>query len=137
MALVVNRAKEQTYEYVPIAERGEKKPFKVTVRRLTPKEFSFIEDKMARINQDQSVSFTTGTFNWEIVKKGLVDWESLLDENGKPVKIVIGSDGVTDNSLNLLPVDLIAEIANVINGITKDPDNADIYLVNDEEVKGN
>ncbi len=133
MALTVSTAKSpQTYEYVPLIERGEKNPFTVTVRRLTPKEFSFIEDKMARINQDQSVSFTTGTFNWEIVKKGIVGWTNLLDEDGKEVKPVKVEGGIADSSLNLLPMDIITELANVIVGLTKDPDNAHLYLAEDE-----
>jgi hypothetical protein len=129
MALIVNKpTKDQTYDYVPMIERGADKPFTVKIRRLTPKEFSHIEDKMARINQDQSISFTTGTFNWEVVKRGIVSWENLFDGDGKPIKAVIGEDGVTDESLNNLPLDIITEIANVIVGITKNPDTVEIYL---------
>lgn len=132
MALIA-RKKQETYSYIPLIERGEENPFTVKIRRLLPKEFTFIEDKMARINADQTISFTTGTYNWEIAKHGIVGWENLLDENNKPIKPVIGSDGITDDSLNLLPPEVITEIAGVIVAITKDPDNAEMYLGNSSE----
>jgi len=128
MAIFANTKSKEEYKYVPISERGEKKPFTVTLRRLTPKEFTFIEDKIARYNQDTTITFNTGTFNWEIVKKGVIDWENLLGEDKRPIKPGIGKDGVLDESLNLLPMDIITEIATVISNITKDPENAKIYL---------
>jgi hypothetical protein len=133
MAIIAKKSAEEVYTYVPISERGEKKPFTVKVRRLTPKEYTFIEDKITRYNQDETISFSTGTFNWNVVKKGLVDWENLLDEKGKPIPIEVGKDGVLDSSLNLLPLDIITEIANLIINLTKDPENADIYLIKSDE----
>jgi hypothetical protein len=133
MAIIAQPKNLLTYDYTPMTERGDKKPFTVTVKRLTTKEYTFIEDKIARFNQDQSITFNTGTFNWEIVKKGLVDWKNLIDGDGKPIKIVIGSEGVLDSSLNLLPLDIISEIATLIVNITKDPENIESYLGEDSK----
>jgi hypothetical protein len=133
MAIIAQPKNLLTYDYTPMTERGDKKPFTVTVKRLTTKEYTFIEDKIARFNQDQSITFNTGTFNWEIVKKGLVDWKNLIDGEGKPIKIVIGSEGVLDSSLNLLPLDIISEIATLIVNITKDPENIESYLGEDSK----
>jgi hypothetical protein len=137
MALKINKALNQkVYKYIPLIERGEDKPFTVYIRRLTPKEYASIEDKTIKINKDETLSFTTGTFNWEVCKKGIVNWENLLDENNKEIKIIKDDTGVSDDSLNLLPLDIITEIANVILGITKDPDNAHLYLGDiDEETE--
>jgi len=133
MAIIATPKAQTTYNYVPMTERGEKKPFTAIVKRLSTKEYTFIEDKIARFNQDQSITFNTGTFNWEIVKKGLVDWENLTDEKGKQIKIVVGSEGVLDSSLNLLPLDIITELATLIVNLTKDPENASMYLSEDSD----
>jgi hypothetical protein len=133
MAITAN-TKQQTYDYVPLTERGVADAFSVTIRRLTPKEFSFIEDKLAKMNPDQSISFTSGTYNWDIVKKGIIGWDNMVTETNKPIKIVIGSDGVVDDSLNKIPADIISEISGVIVGITKDPDSAALFLQLDEPV---
>lgn len=130
MALVVKKSQE-TYEYVPLTERNEENPFTVIIKRLPPRQFTILEDKMAKINQDESISFTTGTFNWSVIKKGLIDWSNMLDENNKPIyPNKNGTGELLDTTLDLLPMDIISEIANVIVGISKDPDNADIYLGN-------
>ena len=130
MALIVKKTQE-TYEYVPLTERNEENPFTVIIKRLPPRQFTILEDKMAKINQDESISFTTGTFNWAVIKKGLIDWKNMFDENDKPIYPAKNGKGeFLDDTLDLLPLDLIAEIANVIVGVSKDPDNADIYLGN-------
>jgi hypothetical protein len=128
MAITIKKQQE-TYEYIPLIERGEKEPFTVIIKRLPPRQFTILEDKMAKINQDESISFTTGTFNWAVIKKGIVDWKNMLDENGKPIyPAKAGSGELLDTTLDLLPMDLITEIANSIVGVSKDPENASIYL---------
>jgi len=130
MAITIKQTAE-TYEFIPLSERMEKDPFTVTIKRLPPRQFTILEDKMAKINQDESISFTTGTFNWAVIKKGLVDWKNMLDEDGKPILPTKSGKGeIVDESLDLLPLELISEIANTIVSISKDPDNIDIYLGN-------
>lgn len=129
MALVINKKPVEDYGYTPILERGQENPFRAKVKRILPRQFTILEDKMAKINKDESISFTTGSFNWEVLKKGMTGWEGMVDENGKEVKCLKSGGGeVLDSSLNLLPLDLITEIANVIVGISKDPENATVYL---------
>ncbi len=133
MAITIKKTQE-TYEYIPLIERGEEKPFTVIIKRLPPRQFTILEDKMAKINQDESISFTTGTFNWAVIKKGIIDWRNMLDENGKEIyPLKNGKGELLDETLDLLPLDLITEIANTIVGISKDPDNANIYLGNFED----
>jgi len=127
MALKV-KTKIEEYEYIPLSERDQENPFTIKLRRLTPKEFSFIEDKMLKMYGDASMAYTSGTYNWNVVKKGIIGWENLIDEDNKPIKIVIGSDGVTDDSLNFIPPDIISEVAAVIVALTKDPDDAKTIL---------
>jgi len=133
MAITIKKTQE-TYEYIPLIERGEEKPFTAIIKRLPPRQFTILEDKMAKINQDESISFTTGTFNWAVIKKGIVDWRNMLDENGKEIyPLKNGKGELLDETLDLLPLDLITEIANTVVGISKDPDNANIYLGNFED----
>jgi len=130
MAITIKKS-PHTYEFVPLSERGESEPFTVTIKVLPPRQFTILEDKMAKINQDESISFTTGTFNWSVIKKGLVDWDNMLDEDGKQIRAAKNGKGeLLDESLDLLPLDIITEIANTIVSISKDPDNADLFLGN-------
>ena len=134
MAIKITEA-PKSFDYIPLTERGEQNPFTVTIQKLPPKQFTILEDKMAKINQDESISFTTGTFNWAVIKQGVLSWENLLDANDKPITVLKASNGeILDQSLNLLPLELITEIANVIVSISKDPDNADIYLGKVEDI---
>ena len=133
MAITIKKVND-TYKYIPLSERGEENPFTVTIRRLPPREFTILEDKMAKINQDESISFTTGSFNWAVIKKGIVDWENIFDEDGKPIYPAKNGKGeLLDESLDILPLDIIAEIAGTIVSISKDPDNIDLYLGNFEK----
>ncbi len=128
MALTTQKTAKD-YEYVPIIERDSENPFTVKLKRIMPRQFTILEDKMAKINKDESISFTTGTFNWEILKKGVTGWDNLLDGEGKDVRCAKNGQGeVLDNSLDLLPLSIITEVANVIVGISKDPENAEVYL---------
>ena len=128
MAITAHK-KQDGYEYIPLSERADKKPFTINVKRILPRQFTILEDKMARINADESISFTTGSFNWEVLKKGTTGWTNLLDEGGKDILPNKNGQGeILDSSLDLLPLSIITEIANVIVGISKDPENAEVYL---------
>lgn len=128
MALTITKTVD-TYEYIPMIERDAEAPFTVKISRILPRQFTILEDKMAKINKDESISFTTGSFNWEVIKKGVVGWENLLDDTGKTIKCSkSGAGEALDASLNLLPMSIITEVANVIVGISKDPENAEAYL---------
>ena len=128
MAIKAIKNKDLTYKYIPLIERGEKDPFTVTIRPLTSREFSVVEDVLSRINPDQTMGFAAGSFNFEIVRRGLVDWENLLDEEDKPVEIKKSGGMVSIESMNMLPVEIITELATVISNITKDPANTEVYL---------
>jgi hypothetical protein len=134
MALKVRTSKPKTYEYIPISERGEEKPFTVEIRQLSKREYAVIEDKLARFHRDESITFSSMSTNYELVQQGLVGWKNMFDDRGKPIEPVIKNGVVDAESLDLLPIEIIQELANVIAGITKDPDNADIYLGIDKEM---
>jgi len=127
--------KQKTYEYIPVGERGEERPFTVTIKALNAREYALTEDILTRMGQDQTMLFTTGSYNYLIAQKGIKGWKNLLDENDREIKPIMNGNYLAEESLNLLPPELVTEIANVILGITKDPDNADLYLGNIDEDK--
>ena len=134
MALKVTKPKE--YSYIPVSERGEEKPFTLTLKRLTSSQMALIQDKAMEIKADdkeQSISLLTGTQTRLVCKLGIVGWENVYDEDGKEVKAVIAGQGLTDKSMDIIPQDMLQEINNVILGITNDPDNADLYLLKFDE----
>ena len=74
------------------------------------------------------MTFASASTNIETFQRGVTNWVNLLDENGKQIKPDKMNGMLTDDAINILPIDIITEVANVIVGITKDPDNADIYI---------
>ena len=129
MALKTKNQTGTTYKYVPVSERDEKQPFMVTIRPLTSRELAVLEDKLLKIGKDETISFSSGSFNWEVCKKGIVDWDNVTDEKNKPLALKKGIDGlIEDETLNLLPLYMITEIAGVISSISKDPENAETFL---------
>ncbi len=128
MALTVSTKPVKTYEYIPLSERGEEKPFTINIRPLTKREYALIEDKIAKFYRDETMTFASASTNIETFQRGVTGWNNLLDENGKQIKPDKMNGMLTDDAINLLPIDIITEVANVIVGITKDPENTDIYL---------
>ncbi len=117
-----------SYDYTPISERGEKEPFTVTLKKLSAKENASIEDKLVEFHQDESVTFSTASTNFLMLQMSMINWKNMLDENDKPIALKVTNGLVTEESLNLLPPELIVELAKVVVGISKDPENAEFYL---------
>ena len=128
MAIKVSQGKTKTYKYVPLSEREDEKPFSVTIRPLSSRELAILEDKLIKVSKDETISFNSGSFNWDVCKHGIVDWENLTDEKGKQVAIKVKDGLVTDESLNKLPLYIITEVAGVITSISKDPENAELFI---------
>jgi len=131
MAIQVSKT-TTPHKYVPYNQRGDevKDPVVLTIRGLIPKESAALDDTLTRIYQDQSISINQGSYNYEVVRAALLSWTNVNDEKGKPLPIVLVGNLVADESLNLLPIDWVNEIANVIVAISKNPDEADLYLGN-------
>lgn len=130
MALVTNSDKTQTFKYIPVSCREDLDPFTVEVKRIDKRTFAKLEDGLTKVNQDDAtISFASGTFNWNILKRGLVSWENVTDENSAQVKLKKDPSGmVEDSSIELVPLDMIAELANLIANITRTPEHTDLFL---------
>jgi len=124
-AFIIN---ENTHDYVPISERESDKPFTATIKQLKPQELAALEDDMAKINNDQSLTIQTGRFNYSVLRAGLVGWFNFKngDKDVKPKKTAIGV--IDEESLNMLPPILVAELSEVILNISRFPTSIDVYL---------
>jgi len=76
------------------------------------------------------MTFASASTSIETFQRGVQNWKNLLDEKGKQVKPTIVDGMIADESIDILPIDIITEVANVIVGITKDPEHVDLYLGN-------
>lgn len=122
MALVVKSGAQETLKYVISGERGETKPFTVTLQVIKTRVFAGIEDIITKVNQDQSITINTGTYNYRVAKVGITDWVNMLDEKGKQVKLELNADAsVKDESLDMIPTAILGEIADVISTISRNP----------------
>ena len=128
MAIKVVKQTKKEYEYIPVAEREEENPVKVIIRPLTKTERAKLEDKLVRMNQDQSISIANATYILEIFRLGVVDIKGLVDEDGKEVKVEKVNGILTQEFVDMLPDEFVQEVGQVIVAISKDPQNADMYL---------
>jgi len=137
MALKVSKKLQKEYRYIPIIERDSEKPTIFIIRVLSKKEKAELEDNLVSINQvNQSMKIANSSFIIGAVKKGLVRVENLLDEDGKSIEVKRDSNGeISDEFLDLLPDEIINELGNVIIAISKDPNNAELYLGETKENK--
>ncbi len=128
--LVVNQ--EEEWDYIPVSEREQKEPFTVVVKPLGIRKMAKLEDGYVLVKEGEGVALNQGTYNTKAVKAGIVSWKNLKDDKGKEYPAKFSSKGeVLDESLNLLPPSIIAELANVIVSISKYPEDAEVLTGND------
>jgi len=137
MALKVSKKLQKEYKYIPVIERESENPTTFIIRVLSKKEKAELEDNLVSIDQvNQSMKIANSSFIIGAVKKGLVRVENLLDEDGKSIEVKRDSNGeISDEFLDLLPDEIINELGNVIIAISKDPNNAELYLGETKENK--
>jgi hypothetical protein len=128
LALVIPQTKSVTLKYIPVLEREEDCPAVFELRRIRQRDFAKIEDKLARVYEDQSIGLSTASFNYNIVKVGLVGWEGINDEFGRPITPVKTKEGLfTDEYIDMIPSHIVTELAEVIAAITRDPDSYETF----------
>jgi hypothetical protein len=121
--MAIKREKIDVIKYIPNLERGEDKPFTVTLKRLTTIEIARLEDALTTYNQEsKDIKSSVAMFNINLCKSGIIGWENVLDENDVSVKLLFNSDDnlVTDNCIDDIRT-YIDEIAGVVSTISKKP----------------
>jgi len=121
--MAIKREKIDVIKYIPNLERGEDKPFTVTLKRLTTIEIARLEDALTTYNQEsKDIKSSVAMFNINLCKSGIIGWENVLDENDVSVKLLFNSDDnlVTDSCIDDIRT-YIDEIAGVVSTISKKP----------------
>lgn len=135
MALKVYKTKEE-YDYIPVEERGEKKPATFVIRPLSREEQAKLEDLILKVDPNNGfINMANTSYLLHSFLLGVTDIKNIVDEKGKDLKPVFTSKGLDTSFLDLLPDDIIKEVAEVIINISKNPQNADVFLGNIEEDK--
>ena len=128
MAIKISTKKE-TYTYIPISEREEKKPSSFIFKLLSKTEQAKLEDNIMKFDpQGQSITLANASYLLNAIKMSLKDIKNILDDEGKEIKLVIKDGMVTDDFIEMLPDSVLQELGNVIISVSKDPANADLYL---------
>lgn len=122
MALVFNKALEEGFKYIPESQKGEKKPFSVTVQPIDSVRLVTLEDGLLKRDQNNSLSISTGSYNVSLCRNSIIAWEGMQDAEGKDIKIQLDPKGyISNESLSKVPTALITEIANIIAETSQDP----------------
>jgi len=127
---MIKREKVDVIKYIPNLERGEEKPFTVTLKRLSTIEMARFEDALTTYNQEtKDIKSSVAMFNINLCKSGIIAWDNVLDENDVSVKLLFNSDDslVTDKCIDDIRT-YIDEIAGVISTISKKPRFINEYI---------
>jgi len=104
---------KEVREYILESERDSKSPTVFKLRSLSIREAVEIEDIIGK--SLNASGYPVGTFNYKVLKYGLVGWENLKDEKGKDVPFILDATGkVSDDSLGVLPTEVRTELANAV-----------------------
>jgi len=129
MAIVINQdAYDKIYDYVILSERDpkEKNPFSVQLKLINSRNLAKLDDGLTKINDDQTVTLCSGSYNFNLLKRSLYGWKNLNDENGNEVPLIKNADGtVKDESISSLPLFIINELADLVATASRNPDSVE------------
>ena len=128
--MAIKAVKRQSeYKYIPIEERGEKKPTTFWFKPLDKETKARLEDKLVTVNKDETINISNASYILEAFRICVVKVENFVDEKGKEIPVRLGKDGlVTFEFIDLLPDEIVQEIGQAIINVSKFPDKADLFL---------
>lgn len=128
MALTVPNAKLKTdFEYTPISQVGEDKPFIVQFDSIPLDKLAELQDSAVRVSKEGEYSISINTLNYSVIKLALTGWKNVEADDG-PIRFKRDNRGATDSTLSIIPGDIRSELATVIVEVSKDLPNAEAYL---------
>jgi len=129
MAIVVNSTPKEGHKFVPVSQRGEKEPFTVSVKPLDSRDLLELEDEVVVKKGGDTVFLASGAYAFKVVKRCLVSWENISDDKGKAIILKKDVSGqASDESVGMIPSDLISEISGAITAISRDPSTFQLYF---------
>jgi len=126
--LTFNKALAEGFKYVIESERGEKRPFSISIEPINSVKLMTLEDGLLKRDQNNSLSISTGSFNASLCTNAITGWANMVDEKGKAIPIKLDPAGyITIESLEKVPSTIITEIAGVISSVSQDAANIQIF----------
>jgi len=133
MALIYNEKLAEGFNYTIEDGRNGNKPFSVTINPVDSVQLVILEDGLVKRGEDNSVSFSTGSYNVSLCRNSLTAWENMLDQEDKLINIQLDARGyISRESLKMLPQHVISEIAGVILSVSQDPKNIQLFTDDDK-----
>lgn len=133
MAIVFNTELAEGFTYIVESEKGEKKPFSVTIKPIDSVRLVTLEDGLLKRGQDNSLSISTGSYNVSLCRNSITGWDNMNDNKGKAIPLVTDVKGyISEASLEMLPTSLITEIAGVIASVSQDPSTIQLFTDSNE-----
>ena len=128
MALTLKNSKlKTTFDYTPISQLGEDKPFSVRFNIIALDALAKLQDDALTVNKDGEYNISVNTLNYEVLKQSLIAWSNIEDDKG-PIRFKRDNAGTTDSTLQLIPAEIRSELATIIVEVSKDLPNAEDYL---------
>ncbi len=128
MALSFNKDLEAGFKYIVESEKGEKKPFSVTIQPIDSVRLVTLEDGLLKRGQDNSLSISTGSYNVSLCRNAITGWDNMNDASGKAIPVNVDAKGyIAEASLAMIPTNLITEIAGVIASVSQDPSTIQVF----------
>ena len=110
--------------YTPKSEEHEEVKTTFKFKPMGKRQLALYKDNSSRMSlQTNSFYFGNSANAIEIFKAQIVDWENVLDEKDKPIAIKITNGLVSDEQINLFPLELIEEVSNhiiTVSSMTKE-----------------
>ena len=97
--------------FIPLSELDSKDPFTAQIRSLSTLELLALKDTLTSLDHLGTPIVQAGRFDIDVCSLAIQSWENLLDADGNAVAITRFNGKVDIKSLNLLPIEIISEIA--------------------------
>ena len=123
MAREFKKIVREELSYVPEMFIGEKKPLTFKIRTLNQKELAKFADAGTRLNVNSGMLILgTTEIEYEIARLCINGWDNfIVDGKAKPFKKE-GNGLLDEEAIEVLPLDIIEEVANHILKVSKFPE---------------
>lgn len=126
--LVYNKELVEGFTYIPLDQRGDAEPFKLTIRPISSRDLAKLQDNLLIRDMEDKISMRTGSYNLSVCKLSIIGWENMTDGDAKEIKMLRDADGrISDKMLDILPIRYFDEVAGVAVHVSQDPSSVKYY----------
>lgn len=126
MAIKVVRNYPTENWYTPAGQEEEEKVTRFEFKTMSKLDIQKVEAKKTSLASDGSQLFLNNpVVNYEVFRQFVTNWENLIDEDGNDVKYKKDKNNLVDTELmNMIPTEIINEVAWTIQEVSTFPDKA-------------